>query len=84
MSLSKNTVGRKKIQCRKCEYYQITWDTINPYGCSKFGFKTTLHPADYILKVSGQYCQSFLQKKFARHYSQGLQLFSLPKPQLQR
>ena len=63
MSLSEDTVDKKIIQCRKCVYYQITWDAINPYGCSKFGFKTTLHPADYILKVSGQHCQSFLQKK---------------------
>ena len=62
MSLSENTVNKKIIKCRNCKYYQITWDSIHPYGCTKYGFKTALHPANYILKVSGQYCQSFEKK----------------------
>ena len=62
MSLTKESKGQKTIQCRKCKYHQITWDSQNPYGCTKFGFKTTMHPADYILKVSGTECHSFTKK----------------------
>ena len=62
MSLNNQSQRQNKIQCRKCKYHQITWDVQNPYGCTKFGFKTTMHPADYILKVSGQECHSFTKK----------------------
>lgn len=49
----------ESVQCRHCRYYQITWDQNNPYGCKKLGFKTKLHPADYILNLSGEPCHSF-------------------------
>ena len=62
MSLEDPVQKSKSILCRNCRYYQITWDAENPYGCTKFGFKTTMHPADYIIKVSGQKCHSFRKK----------------------
>ena len=63
MSLQDPVQKSKSILCRNCRYYQITWDAENPYGCKKFGFKTTMHPADYIIKVSGQKCHSFTKKQ---------------------
>ena len=51
MSLQDPVQKSKSILCRNCRYYQITWDAENPYGCTKFGFKTTMHPADYIINA---------------------------------
>ena len=51
------------INCSKCKFYNITWDQHNRYGCSKFGFKTNIKPSDYIKKISGENCYSFIPKK---------------------
>lgn len=52
-----------RINCFKCKYFFITWDTNNPRGCSYFGFKTTQLPSVIVFKSSGKKCGAFSPKK---------------------
>lgn len=51
-----------RVNCFKCEYFNITWDANNPRGCSYFGFKTKLLPSVLVLKTSGEKCKAFKEK----------------------
>ena len=53
----------KSVRCVHCRYYQITWDVDKPYGCNKLGFKTNILPSSYVINVSGNECQSFINKR---------------------
>ncbi len=52
----------KSVRCLNCKYYHVTWDAEKPYGCSKLGFKTHVEPSTYVIQISGNVCQSFIQK----------------------
>ena len=58
----------RTILCRNCRYYQITWDQDKPYGCQKLGFKTNIHPADYIFNVSGEIGLERIRKEIISLY----------------
>lgn len=48
--------------CRQCEHFHVTWDTANPQGCTKFGFKTKQMPSVEILATTGRQCTFFTSK----------------------
>jgi len=52
----------KRINCRKCINFYVTWDQSNPYGCRYFGFKTKMLPSVYVYKSSGEPCKAFKTK----------------------
>lgn len=52
----------QSINCLKCKYYYITWDTQKPYGCKFFGFKSYQTPSVVVLQSSGSPCQGFEDK----------------------
>ncbi|HAY34277.1 MAG TPA: uracil-DNA glycosylase [Bacteroidetes bacterium] len=57
-----NDSDKKRIDCRKCIYFHITWDKSFPYGCKSYGFKSKILPSLEIIKVSGIPCLKFEKK----------------------
>lgn len=53
----------KKINCFKCKYLYITWDSNFPKGCKIIGFKSKELPSVAVLKNTGIPCQMFEAKK---------------------
>jgi len=52
----------KRINCRKCEYYFVTWEPKQPHGCRAYGFKSPQIPSMVVLKSSGSDCALFKEK----------------------
>ena len=55
--------------CRKCQYFHVTWDKVMPNGCKLYGIKGKINPAQIVRQSSGRGCLGFelkerlLQKK---------------------
>ena len=52
----------KRIDCRKCAFFYVTWDKRFPWGCKSFGFKTRKMPYLDVYQSSGAECQLFTLK----------------------
>ena len=50
------------VDCFKCRYFFVTWDSNNPRGCKAFGFKTTQLPSEVVFENSGEPCLKFSPK----------------------
>lgn len=55
-------MNQKRINCLKCVYYYVTWDTKSPKGCKFFNFKTKLMPSLVVFRSSGKPCEAFTEK----------------------
>ncbi|MFO1442167.1 uracil-DNA glycosylase [Bacillus sp. Bva_UNVM-123] len=53
---------KKRIDCFKCKYFYVTWDSRYPKGCKAFQFKTAQLPSAEVLRASGQPCLRFEKK----------------------
>ncbi|RJP74332.1 MAG: uracil-DNA glycosylase [Ignavibacteriales bacterium] len=54
------------VECRKCFYFQVTWEKDHPYACKAFGFKTKKMPSMDVFINSGKECLKFLPKKIVK------------------
>jgi|WetSurMetagenome_2_1015567.scaffolds.fasta_scaffold1780213_1 hypothetical protein len=61
--MTDNKNGNLHIACRRCRYYQVTYDARRPYGCKAHGFKAPGNPARIVYESSGIDCQLFEAKK---------------------
>ena len=52
----------KRINCRKCKYFFVTWEAKKPYGCKAYGFKSALIPSLVVFQSSGSNCTMFKLK----------------------
>jgi hypothetical protein len=52
----------KRINCRRCKYYFVTWDKDQPHGCKAYGFKAPYIPSLVVFQSSGSDCQLFEDK----------------------
>ena len=52
----------KRINCRKCKYYFVTWQKDKPHGCKAYGFKSQQIPSMVVFQSSGTKCSLFTQK----------------------
>jgi len=52
----------KRVNCRRCKHYFVTWETNQPHGCRAYGFKSPQIPSMVVLKSSGESCNLFLEK----------------------
>ncbi len=59
---SKKDGRQKKIDCRKCAHFFVTWDKKRPYGCKGFGFKSRSIPSLDVFSSSGHDCLQFERK----------------------
>ncbi len=49
--------GSKIIDCRKCKFYEVTWDRQRPHGCRGFGFKSHRLPSLVVRRATpGKEC----------------------------
>ena len=52
----------KRINCRRCEYYFVTWKPKQPHGCKAYGFKSPQIQSLVDFQSSGMDCTMFKQK----------------------
>ncbi len=52
----------KRVNCKRCYYYFVTWESQKPHGCKAFGFKSHLIPSMVVRQSSGTNCQKFMDK----------------------
>ncbi|SFV75848.1 hypothetical protein MNB_SM-3-317 [hydrothermal vent metagenome] len=57
----------KRINCRRCQYYFVTWKQGQPHGCRAYGFESSLLPSLVVFRSSGSECQLFRMKNFGNH-----------------
>jgi len=53
----------KKINCRKCKNYFVTWEPNKPHGCSAYGFKSPQIPSMVVYSSSGIECNLYEEKR---------------------
>ncbi len=53
----------KKINCKRCVYYYVTWESVHPHGCKAFGFKSKIIPSQEVKNSSGKECAMYEVKK---------------------
>ncbi|MCW8837729.1 MAG: uracil-DNA glycosylase [Thiovulaceae bacterium] len=53
----------KRINCRRCIHYFVTWQAGKPHGCRAYGFKSGQIPSIVVFQSSGSDCIQFVQKK---------------------
>jgi hypothetical protein len=52
------------IDCHKCTYYYVTWDSSFPHGCRGMGFKSRRYPSGVVRHIMmGKDCLFFTKKK---------------------
>jgi len=56
----------KRINCRRCEYYFVTWEPKQPHGCKAYGFKAPQIPSMVVFQSSGTDCTMFKEKNPAK------------------
>jgi len=56
----------KRINCRRCEHYFVTWKPAQPHGCRAYGFKSPQIPSMVVFSSSGSECTLFKQKAPAK------------------
>jgi hypothetical protein len=49
----------KRIECRKCKHYYITWDKNFPYGCKLFKVKSKQMPCVIVYQSIGKQCENY-------------------------
>lgn len=52
----------KRIDCRKCKYYYVTWNVQFPYGCKLFSVKSKQMPSVIVYKSLGKQCDKYESK----------------------
>lgn len=60
--MGKMSVDEKKINCRRCSHYFITYDPRFPYGCRVMGFKSRDIPSTVVYRDSGAACRLYSPK----------------------
>lgn len=53
---------QQKVNCKKCQYYFVTWEQHQPHGCKAYGFKTKMVPSVVVKNSSKMECTLFVQK----------------------
>lgn len=52
----------KRINCRVCKHYFVTWEKTKPHGCRAYGFKSQQIPSMVVFQSSGVECALFQRK----------------------
>jgi len=49
----------KRINCRRCVHYFVTWKPKQPHGCKAYGFRSPHIPSLVVFQSSGFDCTMF-------------------------
>jgi hypothetical protein len=52
----------KRVNCFKCVYFKVTWDSRFPRGCDFFDFAGPEMPSETVRKTTGRICPAFTPK----------------------
>jgi hypothetical protein len=52
----------KRIDCRRCIHYFVTWVPSAPHGCKVMGFKSHRLPSVVVYQNSGDLCRAYRPK----------------------
>ena len=64
-------MAERRIDCRRCRHYFVTWDEDFPHGCRRMGFKSRQSPCDEVRHaMNGRPCRLFEQKQIPAAKSQ--------------
>lgn len=56
-------MAERRIDCRRCRHYFVTWDEDFPHGCRRMSFKSCRFPGDEVRQaMDGQPCRLFEEK----------------------
>ena len=55
--------SRNTIACGTCQSYFVTYDKKRPWGCSRFGFKSSTLPSQLVFSTTGTNCAYFTEKQ---------------------
>ena len=66
-------------QCADCQYFYITWELNQRYGCRAFGFKSQQLPCRVVLQVDGNPCNSYRSLSAASADADSDEASGLPK-----
>lgn len=61
--MSRKDEKDNKVDCFKCQYFAITWDSNFPRACKLYGFKSAGIPSMTVFKASGAKCMGFAPKE---------------------
>lgn len=61
---------QKRVDCRKCKSYYITWDRNFPYGCRIFQVKSRQMPNTVVFQSTGKPCECFQKNNRINRLSQ--------------
>jgi Zn-dependent M28 family amino/carboxypeptidase len=50
------------VDCKKCDFFKITWERDLPYACKAFGFKSKEIPSIVVFSSAGKECIKFSAK----------------------
>lgn len=53
----------KRLDCRRCIYFYVTWDTSFPYGCKLFEVKSRQLPSVVVYQSLGTECDKYEEKQ---------------------
>jgi len=56
----------KRINCRRCKHYFVTWEAGKPHGCRAYGFKSPQIPSLVVFQSSGKECAIFETKQIPK------------------
>ncbi|MDY0121968.1 MAG: hypothetical protein RBR54_08480, partial [Sulfurimonas sp.] len=56
----------KRINCRRCVHYFVTWQAGKPHGCRAYGFKSQQIPSLVVFQSTGTDCSFFTEKHPAK------------------
>jgi hypothetical protein len=54
---------QQNVNCRKCEYFKVSWDPKMPYACAAFKIKSKQLPSFVVYESSGSFCKGFKEKE---------------------
>lgn len=49
----------KRIYCKKCKHFYVTWDMKFPNGCRLYGIKAKQQPSVLVYQSIGKRCDKF-------------------------
>jgi len=52
----------KRVNCRRCIHYFVTWQAGKPHGCKAYGFKSEMIPSLVVFQSSSMACSLFVVK----------------------
>lgn len=61
----------RRVNCRRCRFFFVTWEPERPFGCRFFGFKSAEIPSMAVFQSSGAPCEQFSPRPLRKKPPEG-------------